>query len=466
MLNLYNTLTRQKEPFEVPEGRPVGIYSCGPTVYDFAHIGNLRTFIFNDILARYLRYKGLETHQVMNITDVDDKTIAGAQAEGVSLQDYTRRYEQYFFEDSEALRIEPAWKYPRATEHIPEMIELVQTLLDKGHAYEREGSVYFDISSFSKYGRLSGTDVTQQPSDADFSRIDADEYDRETVRDFGVWKASKPAEPSWDSPWGAGRPGWHIECSALSMKYLGPTLDIHTGAVDLIFPHHENEIAQSEAATGQTFCRIWMHPAHLIVEGQKMSKSLGNFYTLRDLLEQGFEPMAIRHQLLTAHYRHQLDFTIQSLRESTQALHRLWDFVDRLNSSPAQGAHNQWIADAVDKAYADFESAMDNDLNVPGATGAVFSLMGEVNTPLADGDLDAQNVEQVNGFLEKADSVLGYIAHERGALDADIEGLIAQRERARADKDFARADEIRDQLMEMGIILEDTPDGTHWRRTD
>ncbi len=236
--------------------------------------------------------------------------------------------------------------------------------------------------------------------------------------------------------------------------------------MDLIFPHHENEIAQSEAATGQTFCRVWMHPAHLIVEGQKMSKSLGNFYTLRDLLEQGFEPMAIRHQLLTAHYRHQLDFTMQSLRESTQALHRLWDFVDRLNSSPAQGTHNQWIADAVDKAYADFESAMDNDLNVPGATGAVFSLMGEVNAALVDGDLDAQNVEEVNGFLDKADSVLGYIAHEKGALDADIEALIAQRESARADRDFGRADEIRDQLMQMGIILEDTPDGTHWRRTD
>ncbi len=465
MLYLHNTLSRQREPFDVPDGQPVRIYSCGPTVYDFAHIGNLRTFLFNDILARYLRYKGHETHQVMNITDVDDKTIAGAQAEGVSLQDYTRRYEQYFFEDLETLRVEPAWKYPRATEHVEEMIQLVATLLDKGHAYEREGSVYFDISSWPQYGRLSGTDVAQAGA-CSLSRMDADEYDREQVRDFALWKASKEDEPSWDSPWGRGRPGWHIECSVLSMKYLGPTIDIHTGAVDLIFPHHENEIAQSEAATGKPFCRFWLHPAHLIVEGRKMAKSLRNFFTLRDLLEQGFEPMAIRHQLLSAHYRHQLDFTMKSLGESTQALHRLWDFVDRLNSSSAAGPHNQWISDAVATARADFESAMDSDLNVPGATGAVFSLMSEVNTPLTEGNLDGANVSEVSDFLSRADAVLGYIAHEKEALDPAVETLIREREDARAQKEWARADEIRGKLAEMGIIIEDTPDGTHWRRAD
>jgi cysteinyl-tRNA synthetase len=465
MLSLYNTLTRKKDEFTVPEGEPVKIYSCGPTVYNFAHIGNLRTFLFNDVLARYLRYKGYETHQVMNITDVDDKTIAGAAAEGVGLTDFTRKWEAVFFEDLQTLRIEPAWRYPRATEHIPQMIDIVQTLIEKGHAYEREGNVYFDISSWPKYGKLSGTDVTQD-ADSAFSRIEADEYDRETIRDFGLWKAAKEGEPTWESPWGPGRPGWHIECSALSMEYLGETLDVHTGAVDLVFPHHENEIAQSEAATGKEFTRFWLHPAHLIVEGQKMSKSLGNFYTLRDLLDRGAEPMAIRHLLLSAHYRHQLDFTMQSLEDSTQAVHRLWDFVDRLNASPADGVHSISIEAAVERAQRDFEAAMDNDLNVPGATAAVFSLMGEVNPAIVEGTLDAENVRRVNEFIARADAVLGYIAHEKEALAPEIEALIAEREQARTERNWARADEIRDQLTEMGIVIEDTASGTHWRRVE
>ncbi len=463
MLSLYNTLTRRKDEFSVPEGEPVRVYSCGPTVYNFAHIGNLRTFVFNDVLARYLRYKGYETHQVMNITDVDDKTIAGAAAEGVSLTEFTRKWEDVFFEDLQTLRIEPAWKYPRATEHIEQMIGIVQTLIEKGHAYEREGNVYFDISTWPKYGMLSGTDVTQDAGSA-FSRIDADEYDRETVRDFGLWKAAKEGEPKWDSPWGPGRPGWHIECSALSMEYLGETLDVHTGAVDLVFPHHENEIAQSEAATGKPFTRFWLHPAHLIVEGQKMSKSLGNFHTLRDLLDRGAEPMAIRHLLLSAHYRHQLDFTMQSLEDSTQAVHRLWDFVDRLNSAPAAGAHSIALDAAVERAQIDFDAAMDNDLNVPGAAAAVFTLMGEANPAIVEGHLDGENVRRVNEFLERADSVLGYIAHEKEALAPEIEALISEREQARAEKNWARADEIRDQLSGMGIIIEDTASGTHWRK--
>ncbi len=466
MLQLYNTLTRQKQDFDVAEGEPVRIYSCGPTVYNFAHIGNLRTFLFNDILCRYLRYKGLETHQVMNITDVDDKTIAGSKREGVSLVDYTRRYEQYFFEDLEALRIQPAWKYPRATEHIPEMLELVQTLIDKDHAYERDGSVYFNISSWPKYGRLSGAECISCGSDSAFSRIDADEYDRESAQDFVLWKAAKEDEPSWESPWGQGRPGWHIECSALSMRYLGPTLDIHTGAVDLVFPHHENETAQSEAATGKPFARFWVHPAHLIVDGQKMSKSLGNFFTLRDLLERDWDPMAIRHLLLSAHYRHQLDFSEKSLEDSTQALNRLWDFVDRLNASSASGQHNADTSAAVRKAFNDFETAMDNDLNVPGAAAAVFTLMREVNSALVSGDLDAANVAEVNEFINRADSVLGYISHKKEELDEDIDALIKERETARAEKNWGRADEIRDQLTEMGIIIEDTSEGTHWRRMD
>ncbi len=288
MLRLYNSLTRRKQVFEPDDGETARVYSCGPTVYDFAHIGNLRTFTFNDILCRYLSFKGFEVKQVMNITDVDDKTIAGAAAQGLSLAEYTEKYTQYFFDDIDALNIRRAWKYPQATQHISQMHEIIQKLLDNGHAYVAEGSVYYDISSFADYGKLSGVQPEELSSSTEFSRLEGDQYEREEAGDFVLWKAAKPGEPSWDSPWGSGRPGWHIECSAMSMAYLGPTLDIHTGAVDLLFPHHENEIAQSEGATGQQFCRFWVHGEHLIVEGQKMSKSLGNFFTLRDLLEGQF----------------------------------------------------------------------------------------------------------------------------------------------------------------------------------
>ncbi|NPV48047.1 MAG: cysteine--tRNA ligase, partial [Armatimonadetes bacterium] len=292
-MKLHNSLTRRKEDLVPGDGQTVTIYSCGPTVYDFPHIGNLRTFLVGDLLCRTLRHKGFQVKQVMNITDVDDKTITRATREGVSLREYTERYTQYFFEDLQALRIQPAWKYPRATEHIPQMLHIVQGLLQKGHAYVREGSVYFDLDSFSSYGRLSGVTVGDAGG-GEYGRLDADEYDRESAQDFVLWKAAKDGEPSWDSPWGPGRPGWHIECSAMSMEYLGETIDIHLGGVDLLFPHHENEIAQSEALTGKPFVRYWVHAEHLLVDGQKMSKSLGNFYTLRDLLDRGYEPMAIR----------------------------------------------------------------------------------------------------------------------------------------------------------------------------
>lgn len=462
-MRLYNSLTHKAEEFVPLQPGLVTIYACGPTVYDFPHIGNLRTFLFGDVLCRALRHRGFEVREVMNLTDVDDKTIARSIREGVSLQEYTQRYADYFFEDLQTMRIEPACMYPRATDHIPQMLQLIQTLLDRGHAYVSEGSVYFKIDSFPKYGKLSGLTAEQRGAEG-VARLDADEYDRESAQDFVLWKAAREDEPSWESPWGPGRPGWHIECSAMSMEYLGHTLDMHVGGVDLLFPHHENEIAQSEAATGQPFVRWWLHAEHLLVDGQKMSKSLGNFYTLRDLLTRGVHPMAIRHQLMTAHYRHQLNFTLEGLEQSTQALNRMWDFADRLAELQPGAERNDAVTAAVARAHVAFEHALHDDLNIPGVMASVFELMRETNTPLAEGRLDADNVREVQSFLSTADSILGFIAHEKLALDGEIEGLIEERNQARRDRNFARADEIRDELAAQGIVLEDGPQGTRWRR--
>ncbi|MCX7597275.1 MAG: cysteine--tRNA ligase [Armatimonadetes bacterium] len=461
-MKLYNTLTRRPEDFEPLDGRIVRMYTCGPTVYDVAHIGNLRTFVFSDLLARTLAFLGWEVRNVMNITDVDDKTIAGAQARGLTLREYTQTYEQLFFEDLRTIGIRPAWKYPRATEHISDMIRLAQTLVEKGHAYVREGSVYFDISTFPRYGALSGVSATAGQV---YSRLEADEYDRDDVRDFALWKAARPGEPSWDSPWGPGRPGWHIECSVMSTKYLGNTLDIHVGGVDLVFPHHENEIAQTEAATGESFVRFWVHVEHLLVDGQKMSKSLGNFYTLRDLIARGYEPKAIRHQLMTAHYRKQLNFTLDGLAQSTAAIFRLWDFADRLEEVGREGEISDETADVISTAERDFEAALRDDVNVPGALAVVFDLVRAVNPRLARDETTQGDAQAVLGFLKRADDVLGIMEHDRGALDADVERLIAERDQARKARDFDRADRIRAELANRGIILEDTPHGTRWRRS-
>jgi cysteinyl-tRNA synthetase len=464
-VQIFNSQTRHKETFEPLEQGVVRLYACGPTVYDFPTVGNLRTFLFGDVLCRSLRHKGFEVLQVMNITDVDDKTIARSMREGISLQEYTSRYTEHFLEDLQTLRILPAWKYPRATDHIPQMLQIITTLLEKGHAYVREGSVYFDLSSFAKYGKLSGVKSQPGVDSGNYGRLDADEYDRDTIEDFVLWKAAREDEPAWESPWGPGRPGWHIECTAMSMEYLGTTLDIHLGGVDLLFPHHENEIAQSEAATGAPFVRYWVHAEHLLVDGQKMSKSLGNFYTLRDLLNLGYQPMAIRHQLLTAHYRHQLNFTLEGIEQSTQALERLWDFMDRLQESNPTGAHDVVLAETVAQGHQDFEAALDDDLNIPGAMAAVFEVVKAANPLLASGELDGENRDQILSFLRSADEVLGFIAHDKGVLDEEVEALIAERLNARKNRDFARADEIRDQLASQGIILEDGPQGTRWRRS-
>ncbi len=471
MFRLYNSLTRREEEFAPAEGHTVRLYTCGPTVYNVVHIGNLRFFLTVDLLCRYLRYRGWEVHQVMNLTDVDDKTIAGSQREGLPLAEFTERYAQLFFQDLQTLAIEPAWKYPRATEHIPQMLEIVQTLLDKGHAYVSEGSVYFDISSFPSYGRLAGVRPEEAAEAREYGRLQADEYEREAVADFVLWKAAKPGEPSWDSPWGPGRPGWHIECSAMSMEYLGPTMDLHAGAVDLLFPHHENEIAQSEAATGQPFSRFWMHVEFLIVEGHKMSKSLGNYYTLGDLLGQGFSPMAVRHQLMTAHYRKQLNFTIEGLKQSEAALERLTTYVRRLPRLPLAEGESAEVGEILARAHAKFQEALANDLNVPGALGAVFEVLAETNPLLDAGRFGTGDRERVLEFLRDTDRVLGLLTEALAEVEAPptgddsrIDALVAERTAARAARDWARADQIRDQLAAEGIVLEDTVGGTVWRR--
>jgi cysteinyl-tRNA synthetase len=469
MLTLYNSYTRRQEPFEPADGKTALVYSCGPTVYNFAHIGNFRAFVFGDILCRWLRYRGLETRQIMNLTDVDDKTIAGAASAGLPLREFTDKYAEAFFDDLATLNVEPAWKYPRATEHIPQMLALIGTLIERGHAYESEGSVYFDISSFPGYGRLSGVAPDSEARDSSFGRLEGDQYEKEEVGDFALWKAQKDAdEPAWESPWGPGRPGWHIECSAMSMEYLGETLDIHNGGVDLRFPHHENEIAQSEAATGKPFARFWLHSEHLLVDGMKMSKSLGNFFTLRDLLDRGYEPAAIRYELLTAHYRKQLNFTLEGLDQSKAALGRLSTFVERLRKLPLAEGEGEDVTGMIAGAIGSFEAAMDDDLNVPGALGATFELVRELQPLLDSGGLRTGDREAILAALARMDSVLGVL---KGALeaggedeDAEVDALITERAEARKTRNFARADEIRALLDERGIILEDGPQGTIWRR--
>lgn len=469
MLKLFDSHSRHLVDFQPADGKTALVYSCGPTVYDFAHIGNFRAFIFGDILCRWLRYLGFETHQVMNLTDVDDKTIAGARRAGLPLREYTDQYTQAFFDDLATLRVEPAWKYPRATEHIQQMLDLVSTLLEKGHAYEVEGSVYFDISSFSGYGKLSGVSPDSEARDSAFGRLEGDQYEREEVGDFALWKAQKePDEPAWDSPWGPGRPGWHIECSAMSMQYLGTTLDIHNGGIDLRFPHHENEIAQSEAATGQPFVRYWLHSEHLLVDGTKMSKSLGNFFTLRDLFGKGYDPMTIRYELLTAHYRKQLNFTLEGLEQSKAALDRIYTFVDRLRKMSLQPGATEPVKQILDSSLAEFEAAMNDDLNVPGALGATFEMIKQLN-PLAEGaELGEEDRDAILTTLQRMDTVLGVLKPvfetQAGDDDAEIDALVSERTEARKQRNFARADEIRNLLDDRGIILEDGPEGTLWRR--
>ncbi len=460
-MKLYNTLTGKLEEFKTLREKEARIYTCGPTVYDYAHIGNFRTFCFEDIFRRYLKYKGYKVVQVMNLTDVDDKTIRRSNEEGVSLREYTEKYAKAFFEDCEALNIEKVEYNPRATDHIEEMIELVKKLIDKGFAYEKDGSVYFDISAFKDYGKLSKLDKREIKEGVS---VDADEYEKDDVRDFVLWKAKKEGEPSWPSPWGEGRPGWHLECSVMAMKYLGETMDLHAGGEDLIFPHHENEIAQSEAATGKPFSNYWLHCKYLIVEGKKMSKSLGNFFTLRDLMAKGYNPKAVRYVLISSHYRKQLNFTLESVKAAEKAIEKVEGFYQAVSQTKNKADYDKRISDLIEKYREDFEKSMEDDINVSGALGALFEFIGDVNKLYPDSNIPEANMDEVLKFLEDLNTVFAVFDFSSEMPDEEIMKLIEERNEARKNKDFKRADEIRDLLKEKGIILEDTKDGTRFKR--
>jgi len=462
-LRLYNTLTRTQEEFIPLNQGEVKMYTCGPTIYDYVHIGNFRTFIFQDILRRYLIYRGYRMTHAMNITDVEDKIIANARSQGVSIHEYTGKFEAAFFEDMQALRIQRPEIMPRATGHIDEMIGLVSRLRDNGHTYERDGSTYFRIDSFAGYGRLSGVQVEQESSL--LGQVDDDEYSKDNPRDFVLWKGRRDQEPYWGSPFGEGRPGWHLECSAMSMKYLGETFDIHCGGVDLVFPHHENEIAQSEGASGKPFVKYWIHGAHLIVEGQKMSKSLGNAYTLRELLEMGHNPLALRLLLASVHYRNQLNFTFDGVAQAHSAIQRVNDFILRLKEVAQEGPASPEVATLVGQASAGFEAAMDDDLNTSAALAAVFELVRGINTILDSRAMEAGDRDLILDFLRKVNTVFDVFTFEQESLDdREILDLIEERNEARKTRNFKRADEIRDLLLERGIVLEDAKESTRWKR--
>ncbi len=460
MIRFYNTLTRQKEEFTPLAAGEVRMYTCGPTVYDFAHIGNFRAYVWEDLLRRYLKASGYRVMHVMNITDVDDKTIRGASAAGVSLDDFTQRYIDAFFEDLDALGVERAEIYPRATRHVQEMVALIRTLRDRGHAYESKGSLYFRLDTFPSYGRLAGLD--RGGMIANF-RVDSDEYEKDDVRDFVLWKAHKDGEPCWETELGTGRPGWHIECSAMSMKYLGESFDLHTGGSDNIFPHHENEIAQSEAATGKPFVRVWMHCAHLVVNGEKMSKSKGNFYTLRDLLGLGYDARAIRYLLVSQHYRKPINFTLEGISWAGTNLHRLGDCVRRLGAATVPG-RNAALAETTRLLRGRFRESLDDDLNSAAAMGFVFELVREINAAADRGELPEENARELQDFFGELSAIFGLDLMPSDRLDAEVEALVQRREELRKTRRFTEADAIRDDLLGRGILLEDTPSGVRWKK--
>jgi cysteinyl-tRNA synthetase len=460
-MKVLNTLTRRMEEFVPMDGKSVRMYTCGPTVYDFAHIGNFRAYAFEDLLRRYLRYRGFSVTQVMNLTDVDDKTIRGARAAGVSLDSYTRIFKDAFFADLKVLGIEAAEHYPEATRHIPEMIAMIKTLLDRGAAYRSEdGSIYFRIASFPGYGRLAQSDLKGMKAGA---RVAHDEYDKESAADFALWKAwdETDGDVVWDSPWGRGRPGWHIECSAMSTKYLGESFDIHTGGIDNMFPHHENEIAQSEAATGKQFVKYWMHCAHLVVDGRKMSKSLGNFYTLRQIIERGYTGREIRALLLSAQYRQSLNFTFEGLDGIRAALGRIDDFADRVKRAGGDGTGTLpgWAL----KARETFIASLDDDLNVSGALAAVFDMIHDGNRAM-DGGVPGGDLQSVTALLAEFDGVLGFIMPVTVSADEEVQNLMKERELARGAKNWGESDRIRKSLADLGWDVRDTPAGPQLKR--
>ena len=507
-IRLYNTLTRQIEEFKPLEGNTVRMYTCGPTVYAYAHIGNFRTFLFQDILRRYLKYAGYVMNHVINLTDVDDNTIRESKAAGMPLRAYTDKYIEAFLADRQLLNLEEPEHLVRATDSIPEMVKLIKTLVDKGFAYPSEGSIYYKVSAFPRYGQLAHIDFSGV---RDGARVDSDKYDKENARDFVLWKAAKEGEPFWETPFGRGRPGWHIECSAMSMKFLGETFDIHSGGSDLIFPHHENEIAQSEAASGKPFVKVWVHAEHLIVNGEKMSKSLGNFYTLRDLIYKGYKPSAVRYLLASVPHRKPLNFSFEGLHQAQQSIDRLRNFRYRLTKESFPAGESLPLQTRAQEARKKFEAAMDDNLNTAEALGAIFDMVREGNTAMDRGEFHDADRGPFLDTLERWDRIFavledddysklvkfGFVREGAASLNAgadlkdlngagvaaakagdyqatallaetlsddEIEKLIAERVAARRGGNYARSDEIRASLLKAGVILEDTKAGTRWKR--
>jgi len=474
-IRLHNTLTNRVDPLVPVHPGEVRIYTCGPTVYASAHIGNFRTFMFQDVLRRFMKSQGLRVLQVMNVTDVDDRIIQSAAAAGIGIREYTDKYIKAFLEDIDALHIEMPEELVRATDHIDDMVALIERLQEKGLTYKSDGSIYFRISKFPAYGKLSKIDVGGMKAGA---RVDVDQYEKDDARDFALWKAPKPGEHFWETRIGPGRPGWHIECSAMAMKYLGDTLDIHTGGVDLAFPHHENEIAQSEGATGKQFVRNWLHAEHLIIEGQKMSKSLGNFYTLRDLFARGHKPSTIRFLLLSVPYRRQLNFTEEGLTQARNSVERLRNFVTRLKTSQFPAGSNAEMLARIEKAEIDFDAGLADDINTAMALAAVFDLVRDINTAMDRGAFLQQDAMRALAATEKFDAILAVLVDDddeklsklgfspqKPRMPAEqVDALIEERNAAKKQRDFKRSDEIRQKLADSGIMLEDNKDGSvRWK---
>ena len=461
-LRLTNTLTGRQEPFVPLEPGHVRIYSCGPTVYAPAHVGNFRSFLFADLLRRYLAWQGLAVTWVMNITDVDDKIIRDARREGVEIAELTERYTAAFLDDARRLRMTPPDVMPRATQHIPDMVALIERLIAGGHAYRTDdGSVFFRIASWPGYGRLARLDPTQQRVG---ERVESDEYEKDDVRDFAVWKGPKEGEPSWDTPIGPGRPGWHIECSAMSMRYLGPTFDIHTGGVDLVFPHHEDEIAQSEAATGREFVRTWLHCAHLQMGGEKMAKRTGNIERPADVYARGFSPRALRYALIAAQYRAPLEFGDDSLRAAASAVDRLATALAALDAYRSDAPDDPTLVALLADTRARFAAALDDDLNISPAFAAVFDLVRELNRRVDTRVLSTVDAGSAVTFLRDLDRVLGLMEEEPEVLEPELAAMLDERAAARARRDWATSDRLRDELANRGVLIDDTRDGQRWRR--
>jgi len=463
-LRFYNTLSQQVEEFQPQQDNVVRMYTCGPTVYDYAHIGNFRTFIFYDLLRRWLRERGYRLDHVMNITDVEDKIIRNALAQHKSLTDYTAEYEKAFLEDCAVLRLEPPERWAHATQHINEMAAAIGELGHKGYTYTSEGSIYFSIAKFPEYGRLSHNDFSAIRTGA---RVDVDTYDKADARDFALWKAPKDGEPFWETAIGPGRPGWHIECSVMAIQYLGQTLDIHAGGVDLIFPHHENEIAQSVALTGKPFARYWLHSEFLLVDGQKMSKSLGNFHTLREVLSRGYPPESVRYLLASVPHRKQLNFTFDGLKSAETSVDRLRNFKLRLEKEKFPPGKNEKMAVRTAEAETKFSDSLDDDLNTAEALAAVFEYLRDANVAMDAGGFCDANTAAAHDFLDRFDRIFDVLrpsAHQGSLSDQEVEAGIAARAQAKKGRNFAEADRIREELLAQGIILEDTKDGVRWKR--